>query len=103
MIVNDRVFGLADAPIERDTTHNTYRAIVPTSLVSGPTTVKLKPLLWYDSYAAASAVVASTLENTLDKVVVFDRSGDPVKFLLYGSRLSSTVITVPRVMLESCV
>ena len=95
MIVNDRVFGLSDAPIERNTTANTYRAIVPTSLVSGPTTVKLKLLFWHDDYAVASAVVPTTLENIVDKVVVFDRSGDPVKFLLYGSRLSTSVIIVP--------
>lgn len=95
MIVNDRVFGLADAPIQRDASKNTYRAVVPTSLVSGPTTVKLKPLFWHEDYAAASAAVATTLESIVDKVVVFDRSGDPVKFLLYGSRLSASVIVVP--------
>ena len=95
MVINDRVFGLSDAPIERDTANHTYRAVVPTSLVSGPTTVKVKPLFWDEGYATAPSVLATKLESTVDKVVVLDRSGDPVQFLLYGNRLSSSVIKFP--------
>jgi hypothetical protein len=95
MVINERVFGLSDAPIERDTASHTYRAVVPTSLVSGPTTVTVKPLFWDESYATTPSVLTTKLESTIDKVVVLDRSGDPVQFLLYGNRLAPSVIKFP--------
>jgi hypothetical protein len=95
LVINDRVFGLMDAPIERNSTALTYRAIVPTSLISGPTTVKMAPLFWAESYETLPKNLVPNLESTADKVVILDQSGDPISFLLYGSRLSPYVIQVP--------
>ncbi|HZN09887.1 MAG TPA: hypothetical protein VFB65_24035, partial [Pyrinomonadaceae bacterium] len=95
MVVNDKVFGLADAPLERDSDNSTFRAVVPTSLVSGPTKVQMIPLFWGEDYKTKPYYETSTLESTVDKVVVLDKTADPVVFLLYGSRLTTKVITHP--------
>lgn len=95
MVINDKVFGLTDAPLERDDTNSTLRALVPTSLVSGPTMIQVKPLFWGEDYEPTPDFKTATLESTLDKVVVLDKTSDPVVFLLYGSRLSASVITNP--------
>jgi hypothetical protein len=95
MVVNDKVFGLADAPLERDNANSTFRAVVPTSVVTGPTKVQVIPLFWGEHYETTPDFKPATLESTVDKVVILDKTADPVVFLLYGSRLSANVITHP--------
>lgn len=95
IVVNDKVFGLADAPLERDATNKTFRAVVPTSLISGPTKVQVIPLFWGEEYEPTPDFKAATVESLVDKVVILDKTADPVVFLLYGSRLSANVITHP--------
>ena len=99
IVVNDKVFGLADAPLERDAANKTFRAVVPTSLVTGPTKVQVIPLFWGKDYETTPDFKTATLESTVDKVVILDKTADPVVFLLYGSRLSANVITHPSVTL----
>lgn len=99
IVVNDKVFGLADAPIERDNANSTFRAVVPTSLITGPTKVQVIPLFWGKDYETIPDFKTATLESTVDKVVILDKTADPVVFLLYGSRLSANVITHPSVTL----
>lgn len=95
IVVNDKVFGLVDAPVERDAATKTFRAVVPTSLITGPTKIQVIPLFWGDPYETTPDFKAATVESIADKVVILDRTADPVVFLLYGSRLSANVITHP--------
>ena len=106
MIINDRVFGLADAPIERaphyDRAGNSVknalelRAIVPNSLINAAKEVGVKPLLWRkDTHAFTAALKTSGIENSGERIVVMTQSDTGTTFLLYGSRLSETSIKYP--------
>jgi hypothetical protein len=64
-------------------------------LVSGPTTVQVKPLFWDEAFGTDPRLLATNLESVVDKVVVLDRSSDPIQFLLYGSRLTANAIAFP--------
>jgi len=98
MVINDRVFGLADAPIERKDggATKTFRALVPTSLLNGPTSVQLKPLFWDESFATDSAAVNTTnLESATDKVIALNLNVEPGEYLLFGNRLTASSIVIP--------
>jgi hypothetical protein len=93
--INDRVFGLSDAPTQIDATNHVIRAIVPNSILNGATSIEAKPLFWKDSYIAIAASPMLNVENVNEKVVVYDQATDPVVFLLFGNRLSAGAIVVP--------
>ncbi|HEX6716886.1 MAG TPA: hypothetical protein VF088_07235, partial [Pyrinomonadaceae bacterium] len=98
MVINDRVFGLADAPIERKDggAIKTFRALVPTSLLNGPTSVQLKPLFWDESFATdATAVNNTNLESATDKVMALNLNVEPSEYLLFGNRLTASSIVIP--------
>jgi hypothetical protein len=100
VIRKDRVFGLADAPIEREPDKTVsgkwvFRAIVPNSLLNGAPKLEVKPLFWKDEYTATGGLETSSLDNTAYKVAVLSQTGDPVTFLLYGSQLTNDSIKNP--------
>lgn len=101
MVINNRVFGLADAPIERrqDTAVAgkwLFRAVVPNSLLNGAPKLEVKPLFWKGEYTATATPLETTsLDNLNYKVAVMSQTAADVTFLLYGSRLTDDSIKNP--------
>jgi hypothetical protein len=100
MVINNRVFGLADAPIERRPDKAVsdkwvFRAIVPNSLLNGAPKLEVKPLFWKDEYTATVPLETASLDNLTYKVAVMSQTVGNVTFLLYGSRLTEDSIKNP--------
>lgn len=92
IVIGSRVFGFADAPIQR--TGNTLTAVVPTSvLVSNP---KLTiQLLFPEKQCRADVSLASfSPPSQAERLVILER-GSPTKYLLYGTRLSTLTVLSP--------
>jgi hypothetical protein len=94
--INDRIFGLSDAPVQRDATNNIIRAIVPNNVLNGATEIQALPLFWKDEkYTAKATLAPASVENINEKILVFDQTGDPIVFLLFGSRLYAGAVVSP--------
>ena len=103
MIINDKVLGLADAPIERMPLLNQnkpipnalqLRAVVSNSLLNGAGEVAVRPLLW-ETRTLKAQLSTWSIENAAEKILVLNRSEEGTRFLLYGSRLNETSIIIP--------
>jgi hypothetical protein len=93
LVVGGRVFGYADAPLQRST--NSLTAIVPTSLVASNPEVLATALFAPEWYQARGRAAGSSLLAQPDRLVVMEERADATRFLLYGSRLDSALVLVP--------
>lgn len=97
MVVNGRVYGLSDSPIERasNSRRAVLRALVPTNVLLPATEVVVKPLFWDPAFSMQTGRILN-LENSLDRIVTLGKLlNGKTRYLLYGSRLQSAHIIVP--------
>jgi hypothetical protein len=106
VIINDRLFGLIDAPIERSVpigenkqpiaNSARLRAIVSNSILNGANDVKVKALFWdARSYERIATLDTWNIENSSEKIVPLTETKDGMMYVLYGSRLCEDSVKFP--------
>lgn len=94
-IVGGKVYGYADAPIQRDGNKLTF--VVPTATLLASPTITIKSLFAPDSYwkAAEFAATPYPLGSQPPKLALLERTDDSLKYVLYGTGLKGAVILSP--------
>jgi hypothetical protein len=119
VVVNGRVFGLMEAPVERcgllppstpgfspakttvrpcdDSKDGTarFKIVVPSNLLLGATQVQVKPLLWKDAYTARATTNVFRATASSDRPVLLEQRADGALYMLLGTRLTNAEILSP--------
>lgn len=93
LIVGSRVFGYSDAPV--DVEDGKLSAVVPSALLASNPEIKLQLLMPVKECRAAARLSAFDSPSQAERMVVLEQGTDPVKFLLYGTRLNGLMVLDP--------
>lgn len=100
-IIGARAFGYSDAPLRRDVVRDgaaetTYlSAVVPNALLMTSPELRVQPLLAPEGCGAPPVSLAGLQPSNQGERLVLLEQGAQIKFLLYGSRLSSVILVLP--------
>jgi len=97
IVINGKVFGFADSPIERVKAGNGARftAVVPNSLLLSSPSIEIKPLFFNPGFEPLVSYEFG-LENVADKIVALGKlANGKTRYLLYGHRLKYAEILIP--------
>jgi hypothetical protein len=94
-IVGGKVYGYADAPIQRAT--RSLTVVVPTATLVGSPTITFKSLLTAneDWKAAQFAAVPYPQGSQVPKLTLLEQTDTNLKYLLYGVGLKGAVVVAP--------
>jgi hypothetical protein len=99
LVIGGKVFGYADAPIERDPKAHTLSVVVPTAFLFANRSVTVKPLFVRErDYSDTEDVLAFDAEP--ERLVLVKQTSKTLQYLLYGRDLGDVDMIVPKVALK---
>jgi hypothetical protein len=95
MVIGGRVYGYADAPLERDEKAKTLSAVVPTAWVVAHPEVTVKPLFAPRGFEDTKKIIDDNPSGRTESLLLFQQEADKAKFILYGPRLGTLNVLYP--------
>jgi hypothetical protein len=93
IVAGGKVFGYADAPIERK--NRSLTAVIPTALLISQPEVTVTWLFADPRMAVRRALPEFSAVSRAEQLIVLEQRSSSAKFLLYGSRLGSASVLAP--------